>query len=380
LRAIDSEGDVFTLGSPSVDCYVGTNANDYFMGMGGDDIIDAGEGEDKVDGGVGDDTLVNGGEASNVDGGDGNDLIAAQAGPSGSRYDGGRGLDTLDYSVVDADLDIDLGAGSVVWRSPTRATSKKRAQSDKIRRISQISGGRGNDVIRGGRTGHSLIRGGRGADVFSSGGGRTTFILASLDESTLARMDRITNFKIGRDQFSAPAAVSRHQLRQLGRVRSLKANHVTQLLSRAKFPPNRGAIFTLSSGRETRTFLALNDARAGFQAGNDAVVEITGYSGELSKLSVRKNTAATTRIASKLRLNLPRQLDFVPGKRFRLAATSTWKKDAIRFRSSNPSIISISGNTATMRGKGSVTVTAFQQPAKGITRTALMASQTVRIR
>ncbi|MEY4746426.1 MAG: hypothetical protein RLZZ442_1018, partial [Cyanobacteriota bacterium] len=36
----------------------------------------------------------------------------------------------------------------------------------------------------------------------------------------------------------------------------------------------------------TRTFVALNDAVAGFQATGDALIEITGYAGDLRGLAV----------------------------------------------------------------------------------------------
>jgi serralysin len=35
-----------------------------------------------------------------------------------------------------------------------------------------------------------------------------------------------------------------------------------------------------------RTFLAINDALAGFKASSDSVIEITGYSGNLDTLAI----------------------------------------------------------------------------------------------
>ena len=37
-----------------------------------------------------------------------------------------------------------------------------------------------------------------------------------------------------------------------------------------------------------RTFIALNDGNAGFQASNDNIVEITGYTGNLNNLGILK--------------------------------------------------------------------------------------------
>ena len=44
--------------------------------------------------------------------------------------------------------------------------------------------------------------------------------------------------------------------------------------------------FTFADTTGMRTFIALNDGVAGFSASNDAIVEITGYSGSLSNLAV----------------------------------------------------------------------------------------------
>ena len=46
------------------------------------------------------------------------------------------------------------------------------------------------------------------------------------------------------------------------------------------------ATFTLGSGSTARTFVALNDGVAGFQATADTLLEITGYAGDLRGLAV----------------------------------------------------------------------------------------------
>jgi hypothetical protein len=73
---------------------------------------------------------------------------------------------------------------------------------------------------------------------------------------------------------------------RLGPVTSLRAAEVSTLLTPTSFQANQAATFTLGSGPLTRTFLALNDAMAGFQAASDGVVEITGYQGDLRALGV----------------------------------------------------------------------------------------------
>ncbi len=54
------------------------------------------------------------------------------------------------------------------------------------------------------------------------------------------------------------------------------------LLTAATFVANGAATFTVGGDR----FLALNDATAGFQAAQDIVLNITGFSGSISNLAV----------------------------------------------------------------------------------------------
>jgi hypothetical protein len=61
---------------------------------------------------------------------------------------------------------------------------------------------------------------------------------------------------------------------------------VAAQLTGATFLAQQAATFSLGVGPTTRTFVAFNDGVAGFQAATDGVVEITGYSGDLTKLSV----------------------------------------------------------------------------------------------
>jgi hypothetical protein len=58
-------------------------------------------------------------------------------------------------------------------------------------------------------------------------------------------------------------------------------------LNQRTFAANGAAVFAyddMSDG--LRTFVAINDRQAGFSASTDAVLEITGYSGVLSQLSI----------------------------------------------------------------------------------------------
>jgi hypothetical protein len=52
------------------------------------------------------------------------------------------------------------------------------------------------------------------------------------------------------------------------------------------FVAKGAATFTLSIGNHQRTFLALNDSTNGFSALTDAVIEISGYKGNITNLAI----------------------------------------------------------------------------------------------
>ncbi len=156
----------------------------------------------------------------------------------------------------------------------------------------QLNGGLGDDLLLGGGGSDTLI-GGAGADVLTGGagaGGDTvsdTFRLAALSDSLLAGFDRITDLVIGSDKIDGPTAVSAANLKDgLGPVAALTQSAIQAVLTPTTFAKSGAATFTVGSGASTRTFLALNDATAGFLATTDALIDITGYTGSLANLAV----------------------------------------------------------------------------------------------
>ena len=114
-----------------------------------------------------------------------------------------------------------------------------------------------------------------------------TFTFTSLTQSTLANFDRITDFRIGTDIFNAPNAVSAANINKLGAVAALDAQSISAVLTSSDFSANQAAIFSYADPSFTlRSFIALNDSVAGFSASNDAIVEITGYTGSLNNLQI----------------------------------------------------------------------------------------------
>jgi serralysin len=87
--------------------------------------------------------------------------------------------------------------------------------------------------------------------------------------------------------------VSAANLKELGRVNRLDSAGIQAVLGtegsslgRRDFAAHQAATFTMVSGGSTRTFLAINNGIAGFNANTDALVEITGFTGSLAILSI----------------------------------------------------------------------------------------------
>ena len=148
----------------------GESGNDRLDGGGDNDIVLGQAGQDNVDGGAGDDFVSGGEDVDVVRGGDGADVVAGEADQVADRYDGGTGIDTLDYSAVLHGTTIDLDHGMA---------SSAEIGSDTISGFEILAAGAGNDQISGsdgddliyGNGGDDLIEGAGGNDRLSGGGG-----------------------------------------------------------------------------------------------------------------------------------------------------------------------------------------------------------------
>jgi Ca2+-binding RTX toxin-like protein len=140
---------------------------------------------------------------------------------------------------------------------------------------------------------NNVLSGGGGADGITGGGGADDFRYASnadslLGSSSAPGYDRLRDLVIGTDTitmatgFAAPAGSISHR----GTASALTASAIATLLPSASFAAGTAAVFSLGSGSTSRFFLVLNDSTAGFQASSDALVEITGFSGNLNALAI----------------------------------------------------------------------------------------------
>ncbi|MEM1310486.1 MAG: calcium-binding protein [Cyanobacteria bacterium P01_H01_bin.153] len=285
------------------------NGNDRVFGENGNDIIFGENGNDVIFGGNGDDIIYDGAGFDNLLGGNGNDIFRlsdsnrfgtrAAFDPAGMpEIFGGSGYDIVDATGAVEAIQFDefiFAVGSIEEFIGSQFNDSVNATSVNFEVV--LSGGAGNDTLIGG-SGNDILSGGSGNDVIQGGGGadlltggvssdpaianRDRFVFASSSDSLLRGFDIIQDLEIGHDVIDWITPITPNQVAQLGTVASLQAAAIANVLSPNALIASGAATFTF----EDQTFLALNDEVAGFQAASDLVVEITGYRGNLSNLSI----------------------------------------------------------------------------------------------
>jgi len=137
---------------------LGGAGNDWLVGGTDDDQFDAGEGDDVVSGLAGSDLFLSGPE------GDGADI-----------YNGGPGYDELSYELRTVDLELNLcPSTAVIGCSDGACDCSVRSgtldEGDRIINLEGVTGGDGNDILRGTENSDSL-HGGPGNDSLYGFGG-----------------------------------------------------------------------------------------------------------------------------------------------------------------------------------------------------------------
>ena len=115
------------------------------------------------------------------------------------------------------------------------------------------------------------------SDSLTGLGGADVFQMLSLTTSLFSAtaIDRITDFAVLDDVIDTPVPRTTPLYPTvLGSVTALTTAAIGALLTSARFPANGAATFSFGS----RSFLALNNATAGYAATTDALVEISGFS------------------------------------------------------------------------------------------------------
>jgi Ca2+-binding RTX toxin-like protein len=296
----ETDGHYSVTGSASNDSIAGGALADVFdLALGGLDSVNCGGGDDQVfmggqmtgfdnvAGGAGNDTV-------HIDGLDASDSITFTATTMtavedvllGDRF---QNLVTHDATVAAGELlDVDgsamVTAGAVLLFNGTAETDGAfsvtgGANSD------DLAGGAGADTLVGGGAGDTLTGRG-GADRLVGGGGADTFQYAAVADSTSTGHDRILGLNLDADKFllngidptGVDAAVTDGDLSLATFDGDLAAAvGISQLQSL------HTVIFTADGGDLTgHSFLVIDrDSNAGYQVGDDLVIDITGFTGTL---------------------------------------------------------------------------------------------------
>ena len=250
----------------SVPVYVNgvlSRTNDVIRTNGGDDVINPGLGNtDYVYGGAGFDRLIL-------------DYSVDDTGGGMSLYFDPRG-----YGIGTAQR---VGATpNSRWLDQIQFSEIETVTVTGTSKDDTILAGNGDDVLFGG-AGNDRIAGGLGADRLTGGLGNDRFQF-ELSHSLLGSHDVITDLEIGKDVIDGPniREIGSSLIRKLGNVVSLTEAAIQRVLTPTTFGSNGASTFTFGN----RTFVAMNNATAGFSAQTDSVIEITGYRGNLSDLKI----------------------------------------------------------------------------------------------
>ncbi|MDC7711577.1 calcium-binding protein [Vogesella indigofera] len=175
LAATDSLSNVEEIrGTKFADTIVGSSTKDEdFYGNDGNDSLSGGGGNDYLYGGSGNDALL---------GGNDDDILYADIGTD--RYDGGTGLDEIDFDYFDSAMGVkvDLTAGKIFNDGFTNFAALATPSYETITGVEGVMGSYLNDTITGsaadnwliGQEGNDWINGANGDDEIHGGGGSDT--------------------------------------------------------------------------------------------------------------------------------------------------------------------------------------------------------------
>jgi Ca2+-binding RTX toxin-like protein/V8-like Glu-specific endopeptidase len=273
-------GNDFILGGSGVDDLRGGEGNDRIYGYNGNDVLRGENGNDFLWGGAGNDILQ---------GGDGIDRVYENGNFNYTLSNVrliGNGTDALN-SIEAATLVAGAGNNTMDARTFTGSTlflglggndfilggsgvdDLRGGEGD-----DRIYGYNGNDVLRG-ENGNDFLWGGAGKDTLTGGGGTDKFVLTALSDSLLATYDVITDYTTGELIDAASNVIAKTLTASSGNATSLTAAAISAVLTSGVFAANSAQAFTVTG--QSGTFLAFNDAKAGFNPLTDSIVQLQGH-------------------------------------------------------------------------------------------------------
>ncbi len=283
--------DPFTFAASSLEIVQGSQFDDRIdgslasfgvkiFGQGGNDVLMGGSGSDTLIGGVGNDVLIGGAGADVLRGGS---LPTPAPGPTATPRP------TAPGEVVPAPVATTPAPAPTAIPGPTApaevvpapvATTPAPAPTatpgpTATPKIDPLVGAMEKTISNESPDGLLLPKPPSPEDV-------DTFTFPLLTHSLLAAFDTIVDFQIGIDVLDGPNPVAAKDIFKGGNVRELTQAQIQTALPRNRLGALGAGTFTFGD----RTFVVLNDGRRGFQASTDAVIEITGYTGNLAELTI----------------------------------------------------------------------------------------------
>ncbi|MFN6221471.1 MAG: bluetail domain-containing putative surface protein [Dolichospermum sp.] len=289
--SIQIKDNVTSNGDEGTDTLIGVERINFAASGGYYDVLTGGSGNDTLNGGASNDIL---------NGGAGNDILnPGYSQSSTDTVNGGDGNDLLqvDYSnKTSANVGIHLGFqnNNVIYhRAGTNGDNYELVKFSDIERFDitgtqyddVFEGRSGNDTFNGG-AGNDILIGGLEKDALTGGLGTDRFDYRNLADSLLNNFDVITDFNANanQDKFVISSPLSGF-FYATSWVTTLDMNSISGILTSTDFQANAAARFELMSfgfkNITTRTFVAINDGIAGFDANTDAIIEVTGLTGTL---------------------------------------------------------------------------------------------------
>jgi Ca2+-binding RTX toxin-like protein len=230
-------------------------------GNAGNNFITGNTGNNILNGGAGTDILI---------GGLGNDIYVVDSATDTITEGANAGTDTIQSSVT-----YTIAALANVENLTLTGAAAINGTGNASNNV--ITGNGANNILNGG-AGNDILTGGVGKDTLTGGLEVDRFDYRTLANSALGIFDVITDFNAttGNDLFLVTTARSGFN-NVTTPVATLDATGIAARLTTAVFTANSAAQFTFG----TRTFVAINDATAGFSATTDAIIEVTGLTGTL---------------------------------------------------------------------------------------------------
>ena len=248
-------------GNDLINTLTGNTGNNILIGLGGNDIIDGKAGADNMQGGLGNDTYT----IDNV-----GDLVTEAF---------NQGTDSV-KTTISYTLTANVEKLTLLGTSNIDGTGNDLNNT--------LTGNAGNNILMGfggvdtisGGTGNDILVGGTGKDTLTGGTGNDKFGYQSLGDSLLSGYDVIKDFNATADVLlvaNTPTLFTGNA----GNVTGLTEAKIKGVLTTGILANSGDAAkFTYGS----RTFVAINDSSAGFQANADTLIELTtsGLVGTLS--------------------------------------------------------------------------------------------------